>query len=94
MTSPEPNDPNQYMIEILNLTRRLDAVTARHGFQRITCTLTQGRERYLDLVASSWTSCQGILRLFCGCWMSFRYDWPLWNDYARNRLTLRWMSPQ
>lgn len=50
MTSPEPNDPSQYMIEVLNLTRRLDAVTARHGFQRITSTLTQGRERYLDLV--------------------------------------------
>lgn len=50
MTSPEPNDPSQYMIEVLNLTRRLDAVTARHGFQRITSTLSQGRERYLDLV--------------------------------------------
>lgn len=50
MARREANDPTKYMVEILNLTRRLDAVTARHGFQRITSTLSRGRERYLDLV--------------------------------------------
>ena len=50
MARREPNDPTQYLLEILNLTRRLDTVTARHSFERITSTLRRGRERYLDLV--------------------------------------------
>ena len=50
MAQPVPDDANKYVIDILNLNRRLAAATRHDNLQRITSALTQGQDLYFDLV--------------------------------------------
>ena len=47
---PGPDNPTQYVTDILNLNRRLQCVDTGDDVQRITSTLIRGNEQYFELV--------------------------------------------
>jgi hypothetical protein len=50
MAHPYPDDSNRYLTDIVNLSASLDEVIARGDQGRLLRALSQGKERYFDLV--------------------------------------------